>query len=305
MSLKKYHEKRDFAKTKEPKGSLNASKSKSLSGKTAIIKKNASTNKTPKVIKEHQPIYLIQKHAASHLHYDLRLEMEGVLKSWAVPKGPSLDSHLKRLAVEVEDHPIEYGSFEGTIPKGQYGGGTVMLWDTGSYKTIHNDALSSLKKGDLTFEIKGQKLKGLWKLIKLHQKPGHVKSRDFSSHKNYWLFFKLPDKYEKEGYDITLKKPLSVKTKRNLDEIAHIYPKRMNFRCRHCEAHHVDLYYDNIYGLKQSRVLRPFLDCFTSAVATVRNDAPFKHHLKMKRFEYIYPKRMNFRRYLSVRLCER
>ena len=224
MSLKKYHEKRDFSKTKEPKGASKLSKTKTPRAKKEVLqKKTTKTNASmmDKTLQEKPALYLIQKHAASHMHYDLRLEMEGVLKSWAVPKGPSLDSHVKRLAVEVEDHPLEYGSFEGTIPKGQYGGGTVMLWDTGVYKSHDHNALSSLKKGDLTFEIKGQKLKGLWKLIKMQQKPGHEKSAGFSANKNYWLFFKLPDKYEKENYDITLKKPLSVKTKRNLDEITH------------------------------------------------------------------------------------
>src|SRR5205809_645068 len=113
MSLSKYNLKRNFKKTPEPKGKP---------------RKNSFKN-----------LYLIQKHAASHLHYDFRLELDGVLKSWAVPKGPSFDPTVKRLAVHVEDHPIEYGSFEGIIPEGEYGGGTVMLWDQGTWEPQSDD----------------------------------------------------------------------------------------------------------------------------------------------------------------------
>src|SRR5437899_3168003 len=113
MGLREYHRKRDFGATPEPKG---AERARSREGRA----------------------YLIQKHAASHLHYDFRLELEGVLKSWAVPKGPSLDPKDKRLAMETEDHPLEYGTFEGTIPAGQYGGGTVMLWDRGTWEPVED-----------------------------------------------------------------------------------------------------------------------------------------------------------------------
>src|SRR5215208_373499 len=129
--LTKYRNMRDFGDTPEPAG-----------GK-------------PK--KSKLPIFVIQKHRASHLHYDFRLEMEGVLKSWAVPKGPSLDPTDKRLAMQVEDHPVSYFDFEGTIPEGNYGAGTVMVWDTGTWEAQGN-ASEMLKKGDLKFELKGKKL---------------------------------------------------------------------------------------------------------------------------------------------------
>src|SRR5579872_4351936 len=127
MDLKKYKQKRDFKKTPEPKGTMRKSSVKA------------------------KKLYLIQKHAASHLHYDFRLELGGVLLSWAVPKGPCLDPTVKRLAMHVEDHPIEYGSFEGIIPKGQYGGGTVMLWDTGSFQSEDDNLAAAYRKGSMSF----------------------------------------------------------------------------------------------------------------------------------------------------------
>lgn len=191
MTLKRYKEKRDFTKTPEPPANVKASKTGQL--------------------------YLIQKHAASHLHYDFRLELNGVLKSWAVPKGPSLDPNVKRLAVAVEDHPLDYGHFEGVIPKDQYGGGTVMLWDTGQWYP-KDDAVKAYKKGDLTFELKGKKLKGLWKLIR-------IRTKDDKDTKKNWLLMKLNDKYAKplSDYDITVKKPKSVISKRDISEIASDY----------------------------------------------------------------------------------
>jgi len=184
MSLKVYHKKRDFNKTPEPFG------------------KKTRAQKIQK--------YIIQKHAASHLHYDFRLELDGVLKSWAVPKGPCLDPSVKRLAMHVEDHPIEYGSFEGIIPAGEYGGGTVMLWDKGTWEFIGDNALKSYKKGDLKFKINGSKLKGEWKLININHNP------------KTWLLIKVKDKYAKSinEYDVTEEKPLSVVSGQDLDEIA-------------------------------------------------------------------------------------
>ena len=182
MFLQKYRKKRNFTRSSEPYGS---------------IKKNK------------QLIYIIQKHAASHLHYDLRLELNGVLKSWAIPKGPSLDSSIKRLAVHVEDHPIEYAKFEGIIPKGEYGGGTVMVWDKGTWVSENADANSAYKKGHLSFILKGKKLKGAWNLVQIKNNP-----------KN-WLFIKVKDKYARseKQYDLTQEKPNSVISRRSLQGI--------------------------------------------------------------------------------------
>ena len=147
LALKKlstYRKKRDFGKTAEPSGDV-------------------------KVAPAKQRRFVIQKHDATRLHYDLRLEFDGVFKSWAVTKGPSLDPHDKRLAVEVEDHPLDYGDFEGTIPNGQYGGGTVMLWDRGYWES--DDPERGFKKGDLKFTLHGDKLQGSWVLVRMKRRP--------------------------------------------------------------------------------------------------------------------------------------
>src|SRR5262250_2287499 len=156
-SLKTYRSKRKFAVTPEPRGHVGRSE-------------------------DHQ--FVIQKHAARRLHYDLRLELGGVMKSWAVTRGPSLVPGEKRLAVQVEDHPIEYNAFEGTIPQGEYGGGTVMIWDRGTWQP-EGDPHKGLKKGQLTFTLDGEKLKGMWHLVRLRGRPGErranwllIKSRD-------------------------------------------------------------------------------------------------------------------------------
>lgn len=195
MSLSRYHQKRNFKKTAEPIGKINRKKSSKL-------------------------LFVIQKHAASHLHYDLRLELAGVLKSWAVPKGPSLDPSIKRLAMHVEDHPLDYGTFEGIIPQGEYGGGTVMLWDKGEWVPQDEDPIKAYKNGNLTFIIKGKKLQGKWKLIRL------------KTDEKAWLFMKLNDDYAKsqKKYDVTLREPNSVKSKKTLDAIAessrHVWGKQ-------------------------------------------------------------------------------
>ena len=189
MGLREYQRKRDFKKTPEPAG------------------------RVPEAPREKERSYLIQKHAASRLHYDFRLELEGVLKSWAVPKGPSLDPADKRLAMHVEDHPLEYGEFEGVIPKGQYGGGTVMLWDRGTWDPI-GDPHKSYRAGSLKFTLKGEKLHGGWALVKI---GGRRKDGDDRS----WLLIKERDREARPKTEsIVASKPNSVATGRTIDEIA-------------------------------------------------------------------------------------
>src|SRR5438552_15637312 len=142
MGLADYRRKRDFRRTPEPLGQRDK-----RSG--------------------HDLRFVIQKHAATRLHYDFRLELDGVLKSWAVPKGPSLDPAEKRLAVHVEDHPLDYGEFEGVIPEGEYGGGTVLLWDRGTWIPLDPDPAAAYRKGSLKFILQGQKLHGKWALVRM------------------------------------------------------------------------------------------------------------------------------------------
>src|SRR5687767_5278040 len=151
-------------------------------------------------------MFVIQKHRATQLHYDFRLEVDGVLKSWAVPKGPSLDPSVKRLAMAVEDHPVEYAKFEGVIPEGEYGGGTVMVWDHGLYRPEQTEDVSAaLRHGELKFVLAGKKLKGSWVL---------VRTRD-----TQWLLIKHRDRHASDR-DITLDQPASIVTGRRLAEIA-------------------------------------------------------------------------------------
>ena len=153
---------------------------------------------------------MIQKHRATQLHYDFRLEWNGVLLSWAVPKGPSLDPSAKRLAMPTEDHPREYADFEGTIPEGQYGAGTVMLWDRGTWSPEETDVDASLKEGELKFTLNGKKLKGSWVL---------VRTRRSASGRPSWLLIKHRDAFASRR-DITVGEPRSVVSKRLLAEIA-------------------------------------------------------------------------------------
>src|SRR5687767_7089019 len=184
MALEKYKQKRNFQKTPEPAGSADA------------IRKSAA--------KKTDRFFCVQKHLASHLHYDFRLEHKGVLLSWAVPKGPSLDPATKRLAMHVEDHPIEYGEFEGVIPEG-YGAGIVMLWDRGTWTAESPDVEAALKKGDLKFTLDGYKLKGSWVLVRTGGRgappPGDRKSGRWSDPRGdarSWLLIKHRDDWAGE-----------------------------------------------------------------------------------------------------------
>jgi len=156
-------------------------------------------------------IYVIQKHRATQLHYDFRLEFNGVLMSWAVPKGPSPDPSVKRLAMQVEDHPVEYANFEGVIPGGEYGGGTVMVWDNGEWEPEVEDVAAALKKGDLKFTLHGKKLRGSWVL---------VRTRGFGSKADKsWLLIKHRDKFISTK-DVEEEEPRSVLSGRLLADIA-------------------------------------------------------------------------------------
>jgi bifunctional non-homologous end joining protein LigD len=188
MTLDEYKRKRDFKKTPEPEGKAAASKG----GKR---------------------FFCVQKHLASHLHYDLRLEHDGVLLSWAVPKGPSLDPKTKRLAMKVEDHPVEYGDFEGVIPEG-YGAGIVMLWDRGTWTPESDDVGAALKKGDLKFTLDGYKLKGSWVLVRTGGR--YAGSRGGGD--RTWLLIKHRDDWAGD-VDITEFAPRSVKTDGDFEDI--------------------------------------------------------------------------------------
>src|SRR6478609_5074226 len=157
--------------------------------------------------------YVIQKHAARRLHYDLRLELDGIMKSWAVTRGPSLDPDEKRLAVQVEDHPVEYNTFEGTIPEGEYGGGTVMIWDRGTW-TPEGDPHKALAKGHLVFDLDGEKLHGRWHLVRM-------RTRERDRHDN-WLLIKGKDEEARgpRDKDILEEQSRSVVSRRSIEEIA-------------------------------------------------------------------------------------
>src|SRR5688572_2969590 len=186
MSLAEYRRKRRFSITPEPAG------------------------KAAKRPRGRQPKFVGQQHAATRLHYDFRLELEGTLKSWAVPKGPCLDPTVKRLAVQVEDHPLEYATFEGSIPEGQYGAGEVIVWDRGTWQPPA-DAAAGLRHGKLEFELEGEKLQGGWLLLRL----AGAKS---DGGKN-WLLVKRRDKASQplDKFDITTREPQSVKSGRRLE----------------------------------------------------------------------------------------
>ena len=178
--LAEYKRKRRFSVTPEPAGTIRARK-------------------------QHGLEFVVQKHRANRLHYDFRLEHDGVMLSWAVPKGPSLDSRVKRLAMQTEDHPIEYNQFEGVIPEGEYGAGTVMIWDYGTWEPEVGDVDRALAKGDLKFTLKGKKLGGSWVLVRIRNRQ--------------WLLIKHRDKHASTE-DITVAKPRSAVSRRTLAGIA-------------------------------------------------------------------------------------
>ena len=214
--LGEYRSKRDFTRTAEPAGGT--------ATRTGTLR------------------FVVQKHAARQVHFDLRLELNGVMKSWAVPKGPSLDPSVKRLAMQVEDHPIEYNTFEGTIPHGEYGGGTVMLWDRGTYiadpamsKGAAEDTPSDKKgeeaavqrgydRGDLKVIMHGERMQGSWVLVRTRFAPG--RSSSSANAKPSWLLIKHRDTYAEPGADIVADAITSVESGRTMDEITEAADKK-------------------------------------------------------------------------------
>ena len=193
-SLDEYRRKRDFRKSPEPAG-------KKHRGSSGALR------------------FVIQKHQASHLHFDFRLELDGVMKSWAIPKGPSLDPTVKRLAIEVEDHPIEYNSFEGTIPEGEYGAGTVMLWDRGTYTAADaaDDPVGTLRRGyeggEMEFVLHGERLRGVWALVRTRRGPR-------SGARSQWLLMKLRDEDARPDSDVVAEYTTSVASGRDMETLA-------------------------------------------------------------------------------------
>ncbi len=188
LDIETYNRKRDFSKTKEPRG-------RKLKGKGDS--------------------FVVQKHDASRLHWDFRLELDGVLKSWAVPKGPSLDPGENRLAMRTEDHPLDYGGFEGTIPKGEYGGGTVMLWDQGRWiPDPRKDPSKTIEEGHLHFTLEGERMKGEWVMFRLKPKPGEKAEP--------WMLKKVTDEFADpdDGDALVDNCVTSVTTGRTMAEIA-------------------------------------------------------------------------------------
>lgn len=270
--LTKYKSKRDFKDTPEP------------TGKTSKTQKNSL-------------IFTVQKHAASHLHYDFRLECDGVLKSWAVPKGPSLNPADKRLAIMVEDHPFDYWNFEGTIPKGNYGGGTVMVWDTGTYEEVsepssrkENEKLihAGLEKGHITFVLHGKKLSGEFALVKM------------KNDSNQWLLIKKSDKYARKTP--VVKQDRSVLTGRSMDEISHGVKKKEEFSLTHFlngENAHKEKMPTNVHPMLGVLVEKPFdrLDWIFEikwdgyrAIAQIHKKSTLLYSRNHKSFNTVYPK---------------
>jgi bifunctional non-homologous end joining protein LigD len=201
--LTEYRRKRDFGRTAEPQGGKEPAKRR---------------------VKAKKLEFVIQKHAASHLHYDLRLELDGVMKSWAVPKGPAPDPSIKRLAMQVEDHPMEYNTFEGTIPQGEYGGGTVMLWDRGTYEPEKGEGEEGVRdgyrKGDLKIVFHGKRMKGSWVLVR-------TRGWGSGSSKPSWLLIKHRDEHAEKGDALVERHVTSVVSKRTMEQIGGSVKKRV------------------------------------------------------------------------------
>jgi bifunctional non-homologous end joining protein LigD len=215
--LAEYRRKRDFGRTAEPAG--DDAGARKATGKSA--KKATRARSTERRLE-----FVVQKHAASHLHYDLRLELDGVMKSWAVPKGPAPDPSIKRLAMQVEDHPMEYNTFEGTIPQGEYGGGTVMLWDRGWYEPEkgggEDGVREGVRKGDLKVIFHGKRLKGSWVLVRTR---GWGASR--GSGKPSWLLIKHRDEHAEAGDALVERHTTSVVSKKTMEQIGGATQRRV------------------------------------------------------------------------------
>jgi bifunctional non-homologous end joining protein LigD len=233
--LERYNAKRDFSKTKEPAGKVPRRKAGKAGG----------------------GIFVIHKHAATRLHYDLRLEHDGVLWSWAVTRGPSLDPHEKRLAVHVEDHPIDYAPFEGTIPKGEYGGGSVIVWDEGTWAPDHDPA-AGMKKGHIDFELHGEKLTGKWHLVRLKPRAGEKKDN--------WLLIKSDDAAARPGEDILKERPESVKSGLTVEDVG---------EGKAAKGEKPKVWHSNKPATaKAKREMAAKLDFVEPALATLERDAP-------------------------------
>lgn len=235
QALETYRAKRNFSKTAEPAGKTPARRSKAGRG----------------------GIFVIHKHAATRLHYDLRLEHDGVLWSWAVTRGPSLDPHEKRLAVHVEDHPIDYAPFEGTIPKGEYGGGSVIVWDEGTWTPEH-DAAAGMRKGHIDFELHGEKLGGKWHLVRLKPRSGEKKDN--------WLLIKSDDAAARPGEDILKERPESVKSGLTVEEVG---------EGRAARGKKPEVWHSNRPAtVRAKREMAAKLDFVEPALATLEREAP-------------------------------
>lgn len=261
MSLREYKSKRHFNRTPEPAGT----------------KESAGGN-----------LYVIQKHQARRLHYDFRLELDGVLKSWAVPKGPSLDPSVKRLAMSVEDHPVAYGSFKGVIPEGEYGAGSVMIWDRGTWQPL-GDAREGLRAGKLKFILQGQKLRGKWMLLRTSRGDSKAGERQ-------WLLFKERDEEAKpdSSSDILEEEPLSVATDRSLDEIAAARDRLWQARARSKDESHAEARSARRRGrvaIPKHARSRPFPRRVQVQLATLAREAPsgdeWLHEIKLDGYRMI------------------